>query len=220
MQRFEKIRTIDDLEAQTLRFGVLPYFSNRIPGWSVEENIIPEIWFTDREGPWEWKGRLASEKRCVYGKLLQGKAAFVSLEWFAELANWRRDAMTFDERVDAGLGPHKDRLLMRYVSEHPGELSKYARRECGFEKGFDTVLTRLQMQTYGVNQDFRYSLDRHGHPYGWGIAALCAAEDWLGEALLEPPEGREPEESLERLVNHLHTLMPDVDVDALRREIE
>ena len=55
--------------------GMLPFFRNRVPGWSVEERIDPGIWFTDREGPWEWKGPLASSGVCVYGKFLRGKAA-------------------------------------------------------------------------------------------------------------------------------------------------
>ena len=220
MQRFETVSTAGELAALTARLGVLPFFAGSVEGWSLEENVDPAVWFTDREGPWEWKGPLCYEKRCVYAKLIRGRAAFVSLEWFADLANWRRQAMSYEEREEAGLAPYKDRLLMRYLAAHPCELSRNARRECGFTTGYDAVLTRLEMQTYVVNQDFRYSVDRHGRPYGWGNAAIARAEDWLGPEALRVPGDREPEDSFERLVKHLLGQLPGADEAALRRALE
>ena len=75
------------------------------------------------------------------------------------------------------------------------------------------------MQTYVLNADFRYSVDRHGRPYGWGSAVLCLADDWLDEAQRAVPQGRTPEESFERLFDHLRAAMPEADEDALRREL-
>ena len=198
--------------------GILPFFANRVPGWSVEEHAAPEIWFGGADGPWEWKGPLAYEKRCVYGKFIRNKAAFISPAWFGDLANWRRECMSFDERVETGLVPRKDIQLMDYLRAHPFTQSRYVKRECGFTTGYDAVLTRLEMQTYVVDQDFQYSVDRHGRPYGWGNAVLCAAEDWVSGALALP-EDREPEESFERMVNHLMRLMPGTDETVLRREL-
>jgi len=70
--------------------GILPFFTNSVPGWSVEEHIDPAVWFTDQEGLWEWKGQLASEQACVYGKFIRNKAVVISPGWFPDLANWRR----------------------------------------------------------------------------------------------------------------------------------
>ena len=214
------IHTQDDLARLIDQVGILPFFTNSVPGWSVEENIDPAVWFTDREGPWEWKGPLACARICVYGKFIRNRAAFIAPEWFAELANYRREGMGFEERVEMAQAPHRDRLLMQYVAGHPGELSRHAKRECGFSRGYDGVLTRLQMQTYLIDQDFRYSVDRRGRPYGWGNAALILPEDWLGEDFLAPAEARAPEASFERMVRHLRQIMPDVDEAALRRELK
>lgn len=219
MFQFHTICCRQDLERTIDALGILPFFTNRVRGWSVEEHADPSVWFSGSDGPWEWKGPLAYEKKCVYGKFLRNKAVFVSPEWFGDLANWRRDAMSFDERVEAGLVPRTDILLMRYLREHPFTQSRYARRECGFSKGYDAVLTRLEMQTYVINQDFQYSVDRAGRPYGWGNAVLCAAEDWAGEALAALPADREPEESFERMIAHLTRMMPGADEAALRREL-
>lgn len=206
----------DDLAAMIRQTGILPFFTNSVPGWSVEEHIDPAVWFTDREGPWEWKGQLASERTCVYGKFIRNKAAFISPEWFSDLANWRRDGYDWEGWVDDGMAPYKDRLLMQYLETHPYVLSKAAKRECGFSKGYDTVLTRLQMQTYVITADFQYSMTKDGKPYGWGNAVLDLPERWLGDLMLK----RKPRESFERMVKHLTAVLPEADEFALRNELK
>ena len=63
-------------------------------------------------------------------------------------------------------------------------LSKDLKRLAGFGKdglkGFDTAITRLQMQTYVTVHSFDYALDKHGKPYGWGVARYAVTEDVLG----------------------------------------
>ena len=214
------IRNKADLTAMIQEVGILPFFTNAVTGWSVEEHIDPSVWFTDQEGPWEWKGQLASDKVCVYGKFIRNKAAFISPEWFSDLANWRREGYDWEERVDEGLVPYRDKLLMRYLESHPFALSKYAKRECGFSKGYDTVITRLQMQTYIVLSDFRYSITKEGVPYGWGNAVIDIADRWLAPELLAVPEDRTPEESFERMVGHLMTIIPETNELILRKELK
>ena len=211
------IQNREDMAVMIREAGILPFFKNGVKGWSVEEHIDPSSWFTDREGPWEWKGMLAAERVCVYGKFIRSRAAFITPEWFAELADWRRGGYDWEGRVDDGLAPSHDRLLME---THPYALSKHARRECGFSKGYDAVLTRLQMQTYVVTSGFQYSISKQGVPYGWGNAVIDLADRWLGEEALALPEGRTPEASFERMMAHLMSVLPGADEDALRRELQ
>ena len=89
--RFDRVGSEEDLFRLTAGIGFLPYFKNEIPGWSLEENVDPAVWFTSNEGPWEWKGRLCRDRRIVYGKFFRGRAAFVSVTCFPDLCNWRRD---------------------------------------------------------------------------------------------------------------------------------
>ncbi len=214
------IHSQEDLARLIDQVGILPFFANTVAGWSVEENIDPACWFTSIPGPWEWKGPLAAEKTCVYGKFIHRKAAFISPRWFADLANWRREGYAWDERVDDDLAPYHDRLLMDYLAAHPGVLSKYAKRECGFTKGFDTVLTRLQMQTYVVTSDFQYDRTKDGAPYGWGNAVIDLADKWLGEDFWAIRSGRTPEESFEGMVAHLMGAMPQADEGKIRKELK
>lgn len=217
--RFGRVRTADELAALTEEVGFLPFFRCGVPGWSLEENIDPSVWFTEENGPWEWKGQLAREKRLVYAKLIRRKAAFVSLRWFPDLCNWRRDGYDFEGRCDDGLVPHADRLVMEYVQARGPVRSREVRQQCGAAKGFDIALGRLMMQTFIINRDFVYETDRFGQRYGWGVSLLDTPENLFGEELVNAAEGRTPAESQTRLIHHLCCCMPDVDEMLLRREM-
>lgn len=214
------IRSRSDLARAIREVGILPFFTNGVGGWSVEEHIDPALWFTEREGPWEWKGQLASDRTCVYGKFIRNKAAFISPAWFPDLANWRREGLTWEERCSEGLAPYREQLLMDWLAAHPYALARDVKRSVGFSKGFDTALTRLQMQTYVVTADFRYSLSKAGIPYGWGNGVIEQADRWLREDALRLPEDRSPEASFERIVSHLMSVMPWADETALRKELK
>ena len=62
------VRTEQDLIDAVRTFGVVPLFANSFPGFSVEEHVSPEVWFSDEnEGAWEWKGPVIRESGCAYG---------------------------------------------------------------------------------------------------------------------------------------------------------
>ena len=93
----DELRSAEDLERAVLKLGFLPFFKNRIEGFSVEEMTPPELWFAEgTDGPWEWKGPVVRNWNCIYGKLFGGRAGYVSLEWLPDLANCRRANYGFD----------------------------------------------------------------------------------------------------------------------------
>ena len=102
-------------------------------------------------------------------------------------------------------------------------LSKDLKRMAGFGgdglKGFDTVMTNLQMQTYVTVHSFEYARDKYGKPYGWGIARYAVAEDVLGTEVTQGAYDRSPEESKARIVQHLGMLCPDAFDDDLEKLI-
>lgn len=215
MKSFE-LRSPEDIAALTEAWGFLPFFAGEIPGFSIEEHCPPELWFSEKaDGPWEWKGPAARSRRCVYGKLFGGKAGFVSREWFPDLANFRRDGYDFDARYEDGLASHKDKAVYDTVAEHGALLTKELKRLCNYRKGgntgFDTVITRLQMQTYLTVGDFVYMQDKYGKPYGWGVAQYTTPETLFGCDFVTSAYRRKPEESRDRIVSHLKRLLPDMD---------
>lgn len=212
----KKIRSENELIELVEQCGFLPFFANEISGFSVEEHTPPELWFSDEaDGPWEWKGPAARSGKCVYGKLFRNKAGFVSREWFPDFLNYRRDGYDFDARYDDGLAPHKDKELFDIVLERKSLLSKEIKKIGGYgkdgKKGYETIITRLQMQTYIIAEDFDYMLDAHGEPYGWGVARYTTPEERFGEELVRAAYRREPSESKERIFAHLRGLLPSAE---------
>lgn len=218
------LRCPDDVAELTEALGFLPFFANGIPGFSVEEHTPRELWFTEADGPWEWKGPIARTKRCLYGKLFGGKAGFISLEWFPDFANYRRDGFDFDSRYESGLASRKDMNVYDTVSRYGTVLSKKLKSLCGYskggEKGFDGVITRLQMQTYICVADFEYMRDKYGKQYGWGVARYSTPEELLGYEAVTSAYSREPSESLERILDHLKNVLPEADGARLLKMIK
>lgn len=218
------LRCPDDVAELTEALGFLPFFANGIPGFSVEEHTPRELWFTEADGPWEWKGPIARTKRCLYGKFFGGKAGFISLEWFPDFANYRRDGFDFDSRYESGLASRKDMNVYGTVSRYGTVLSKKLKSLCGYskggEKGFDGVITRLQMQTYVCVADFEYMRDKYGKQYGWGVARYSTPEELLRYEAVTSAYSREPAESLERILDHLKKVLPEADGARLLKMIK
>ncbi|MCD7856931.1 MAG: hypothetical protein LUG55_03880 [Clostridiales bacterium] len=200
--------------------GILPLFRNALPGFSVEEHAAPSAWFSEEPGVWEWKGPVIQEAGCAYGKFFGNKAAFISAEWFPDFANYRRDGYDFDARFDDGLATYKDKQLFDLLEAHAPVLSKTLKRAGNYRKGgttgFDASMNRLQAQGYAVISNFVYMKDRYGKEYGWGVAEYSTPEQFFGDAFTNAVYQRQPEESYQRLLAHLHSLLPDASEQALR----
>ena len=91
------VRTRQDLIDAVQEYGIVPYFSTSIPGFSLEEHCPPAVLFSDTgEDTWAWKGPVIRATGCAYGKFFEKKSAYVSREVFLDLANYRRDGYDFD----------------------------------------------------------------------------------------------------------------------------
>lgn len=215
------IQTKEDLINAVNELGFLPLFENSIPGFSVEENVAPSVWFGSEPGPWEWKGPVIQETGCAYGKFFEQKAVFVSKEWFPDFANYRRDGYDFDARFDDGLAPFRDKELYGLLDGTApiltGDLRDKGQYRKGGKKGFEGIITRLQAQCYVLISDFKYKKDKHGRQYGWGVAEYSTPEKFMGEAFTERVYARPPEESYAKVLAHLQKLLPDADEPAIRR---
>ncbi len=213
--RARVIATKRDLIETVGEWGIVPLFRNRIPGFSVEEHAAPSVWFGSEEGVWEWKGPVIRESGCAYGKFFGNKAAFVSAELFTDLANLRRDGYDFDARYDDGLASAGDLYLYNLLNDNAPvltgtlrEIGNYRKSAEGGKTGFETRITRLERQCYVIIRDFVYLKDKHGNPYGWGVAEYTTPEREFGAAFTGAVYQREPAESGERILARLRKLLP------------
>lgn len=211
MKNFE-LRSAQDIANLVDDWGFLPFFANDIAGFSIEEHCPAELWFSDvQDGPWEWKAPVMKLCGGMYGKLFRGKAGYVSRAWLPHFANFRRDGYDFDSRVDEGIAPEKDCYLYSTVESEGRVTSRRLKQLCNYSKtgnrGFETVMTRLQMQTYICISDFVYDRDKLGRPYGWGVAEYSTPESLLGEDSVRSAYCRKPEKSYELIFEHLKSIL-------------
>lgn len=225
MSRFNiYIRTKSDLTDEINKYGFIPFFANSIPGFSIEENVSRDAWYDSADGSWkvwEWKGPLIRETGCAYGKFFENKAVFVSKKWFPDFANYRRNGYDFEARYDDGLVAYKDKELFELIDNNAPILSKELKEagnyRKGGKKGFETIITRLQAQCYVIISDFVYQIDKHGKPYGWGIAEYSTPEKFMGKDFTDRVYERTPEQSYQRILMHLKEILPEADESAIRK---
>ena len=193
--------------------GIVPFFENPIPGYSIEEMTARENWFDGQEDlrktPWDWKIPVVQSGDVAYGKFLWGgKAAFATVEWYAELMNWRRSLEkyqpTADQREHGSIGIKEIRALL------------------GVKKSAaDALMTRLQMQCRVVTGDItRVYRGPDLHYNGWQVSSFCTPESLFCVDAIPGPGGfpfgeartldvdHSPAESLARLTRHIRTLAP------------
>ena len=221
-------RSRQQLLQQVLEWGFLPFFKNPIEGFSIAEHTPEDLWFGDIDGPWEWKGPVIGEWQCAYGKFFAGKAGFVSLEWLPDFINWRRSQHPLEALGDAA------KHILEVLRQNESLLSRDLKRAAGYSLSrrrytgdalhpvrvektgseCDALLKDIEMATYVCIADFEYNYTRSGERYGWGLARYCTPEAMYGDGITHCD--RTPEESRQRIINHLQSLFPQ----ATQRQLE
>lgn len=212
--------------------GIVPFFENPIPGYSIEEMTARENWFDGQEDlrltPWDWKIPVVQSGDIAYGKFLWGgKAAFATVEWYAELMNWRRSLSKYQPTED-------QRLVLGYLDKHDTIGIKEIRGLLNVKKSAaDALITKLQMQCRVVTGDItRVYRGPDLHYNGWQVSSFCTPESLFCVDALPGPGGfpfgesrtlevdHSPAESLERLVEHIRGIAPGVPEKAVLKMLQ
>ena len=220
--RRKEIHSCAELMTLIQEVGFLPLLDSGIAGYSAEEVVDEEcryVVFDDGgwDWPlWKWKGPIVQDGGVVYGKFFAGKAGFLSREWWPDLCNWRRSQHPAPEE-----GTIEDAILMT-LAEHGSLITRELRAACGFtgpkmRSRFDGYITRLQMATRIVTEDFVYPQDKHGREYGWGWSLLTTPEQLYGREACQCE--RTPKESYQRIFSHLCQLLPEATEKQIRKLI-
>ncbi|MBQ7517359.1 MAG: hypothetical protein IJU13_02890 [Bacteroidales bacterium] len=159
---------------ELLRYArLIPFFSNAIPGYSVEEHTLPEFWFTEEQlGPWDWKIDCVQSGEIAYGKFLWGgKAAFATVDVYKELLNYRRSLPRY--------APTAEQQKVLDLMQEKGDVSiTDIRGLLGVKKAAaDALMAKLQMQTRAVTGDIiRVYRGEDLHYNGWQRSRFCTPE--------------------------------------------
>ena len=199
--------------------GLLPLLDSGIAGYSAEDIVADDCHYTvlpdgGWEWPlWKWKGEIITEGSIVYGKFFAAKAGFISRAWWPDFCNYRRQSSKAPEEGSV------EEMILLTLQEQGSMITRELRAACGFtgpkmRSRFDSYITRLQMACRIVTEDFVYPTDKHGKPYGWGWSLLSTPEMLYGNESCQCV--RSAEESRERIMAHLHRILPQ----ASERQIE
>lgn len=194
------------------QMGFLPLLEGDVSGFSAESVVDDEcryVVFPDGgwDWPlWKWKGEIITEGGHVYGKFFNGKAGFVSREWWPDFRNYRRSKSAPLEE-----GSIEETIVLT-LQEQGSMITRELRAACGFtgpkmRSRFDNYVTRLQMDCRLVTEDFVYPTDKHGHEYGWGWSLLTTPEQLYGREACQCD--RTPEESFRLLQAHFRHIVPN-----------
>ena len=212
MSKFPRVGSAAELMTLIDEIGFLPLLDSGIYGFSAEDIVDEDcryVVFSDGgwDWPlWKWKGQIVTDMPCLYGKFFNKKAGFISKAWWADFCNYRRSKFPLPES-DSIEGSILDTLRMT------GSLiTRELRAACGFNgKGmrskFDGYITKLEMATYIVTEDFVYPQDKHGKEYGWGWSLLNTPEALYGKEACTCSHS--PEDSFQRLVAQFKKILPE-----------
>ena len=222
----ECIHTVDEAIEYINSIGFLPLFRNEIPGFSLEERTCAQVWWSgDAErDPWEWREIIARGGDLAYGKFFDKKAGFISKEWLPYFANYRRDGYDFDALWDDEKASLKQKKIMDLFMDEDSEEEFHSndlKQKAGFgkdgDKGFEGVITGLQMQTYLCCRDFRQRKNKKGEAYGWPIAVYSMPEHIFGYELVTSAYSESATDSGKRIAKRIMDKYPIATADQIRK---
>lgn len=209
---FPSIYSASGLMELIQEIGFLPLLDSGIHGFSAEDIVDEDCGYvTFPEGGWDWplwkwKGQIVTEMPCMYGKFFNKKAGFISKEWWPDFCNYRRSKYLrpSDETIEGA--------ILETLQMSGSLITRELRAACGFtgpkmRSKFDAYVTRLEMGTYIVTEDFVYPRDKHNHEYGWGWSLLNVPEELYGKDFCQCD--RTPKESFKRMFEHIKSILPD-----------
>ena len=224
----ECIHTVDEAIEYIEKVGFLPLFKNEIPGFSLEERTAPECWWSGdpKTDPWEWREIIARRGKIAYGKFFDKKAGFISKAWLPDMVNYRRDGYDFDALWDDEKASIRQKKIMDLYADDKKDEEYYSyemKQKAGFgkegEKGFEGVITGLQMQMYLCMRDFRQKINKRGESYGWPVAVYSTFEHLWGYEYVTSAYSVTPVESAEKIAEHMRETYPIATAKQIKKII-
>jgi len=222
----ECIHTVDEAIEYINSVGFLPLFRNEIPGFSLEERTASEFWWSGdvERDPWEWREIIARRGDLAYGKFFDKKAGFISKEWLPYFVNYRRDGYDFDALWDDEKASLKQKKIMDLFLEEGSEDEFYSnnlKQKAGYgkdgDKGFDGIITGLQMQMYLCCRDFRQRKNKKGEYYGWRVAIYSTPERIFGYDFVTSAYSETATESGKRIAKHIMEIYPIATANQIKK---
>lgn len=152
---------------------------------------------------WFWKDDLHNEKQLFYGKLLAGKSTFVSQAFLPTLIASYGDIDPYTLHEQGRLSAPALRIYEALLEAHQLPTRDLRMRAKLTSKSDNTAFQNALDQLTALFQICKIDITgrtRGTYSYVWGLL-----EEWLPESL-EVASHREPLQSAQAIVDHLHAL--------------
>lgn len=177
-----KIYDIDGLIACVDEYGILPFWSETgFSAWSMSGISFNALWSVREQA--------VNSLKVAYGRFVNKKATFVSLDVLPHLCALRRDSYDFDSLCDEGKAPRREIEIMNAVGDLPTPSYKLG-RSLGI-KGFDGAVATLQNKTF-LCLTFQKSM--------MGTALLCRPENLFGYDYVRSEYRLSPDENAKAII--------------------
>ena len=142
--------------------------------------------------PWQWRERVAVERRAAVGNVLGGRKGFIAPRLYALFFAACRPPYSLEDRYADGLVPRmQQRALTLFAPGQP--LSTFELRaqlvgpkKEGLSKMFGAI-EALMREFYITVCGSKQKTNALGQPYGWPAVNYALAEEWHGDWLTVAP---------------------------------
>ena len=173
---------------------------------------------------------IARRGRIAYGKFFDKKAGLISLKWLPYFVNARRDGYDFDSAWEDGKVNRREKIIMDHLTDKDDDgdivftdekkiLSTNLKKMAGFGKGglknYQGITTGLMMKTYLVITDFKRRISKKGEEYGMPVSIMLPPEAVWGYEAVTSAYDETPDESWQRIYDHVKEMYEEADDKAI-----
>lgn len=185
------LSTYEDFIARVEALGFMA-LSPILPGLPSLGSETPEsAWHTGLDSdPWQWKDRVAEEKRLAYGCILGGHKGFVSQRMYPIFYAAFHPQLSMPERWASGTISQPTWQLWQLFEER-GKLNiSQVRHALGHRskpdiQSVDSAIQRLQHEYYLSVDGNERKVSAKGEFYGWPVIRYCRVVDWAPTGWLD-----------------------------------
>ena len=224
------LKTYSDFINYAETTGVMAFSGKFIDGFpKLDALTMPSQWHTGDADtdPWQWKDRVATEKRLAFGNILGGRKGFIAPKLYPLFYSACCPDGTLEDRYRACTV--KKTVLDVYRLFETGDAldTSEIRKKMGVARTPDTrtkkngtsavdaAVVTLQREFYITVCGNRRKVSFDGREYGWPSNTYCLtgdwARDWMTMPLLTTRDART------RILSHCAALDNRIDINALEK---
>lgn len=219
------LRTYEDFLSRVDSLGFL-FLSDVLPGFpSVTGETAGGQWHTGEPDtdPWQWKDRIAVEKRAAFGCVLGGHKGFIAPRLYGAFLRTCQPDGALEERRAEGLVKPAVWELWQLFEATPvlgtNDLNRLWKQSGQRPAGLDGAIRELQREFWITVAGNRRKLDRFGQPTGWAHLLYERVDTWAPAQWLAPAETRSTAEACREILCAARLAAPEVQESAILRTL-